>query len=819
MKRQFFIFFFLFYILHYIFLPVDSALADKQLIGQSDHIPWSGYWWPLTKGEIVNGYRGSPRPSPLEKYDLYASGAYPGAASSWELVNKYDPSGELWWGYCNGWANATVLENVDISVSAQDGIFFNIGDKKGLLTLLHSDDMVIIKYCNSPLYFHQYLLEYIGENKIPIVADLDMTGELWSYPIYRYEMSITELSEHDDIQCRILYATDDVEPDFTGTETRYETYYYRLLKDEFGNYTAGQWTGISQAGHPEKVWVPISQGADNPNLDYQTVKDIVATSGDDLDKTEVFAPGHYAIIVSPGETDTVSIDLPATGNLVVKVVLDPQSRQGMTLPQYTMRKGEDILSSGDISDTVESIEIESIPTNNRTYELSITANSGNEYTDFIHLYIDITFNENMYFLQATNNNYWEGIAVCNNQEPANTFYATYLKSGNKYPVATIPLNSYLDLNANITRVLDKSWVPHDYYSEGDTSILRISSQYPMELIGLRGDSRSLFGPPDILTNSDDSSGTLVIPDLTYVFNFSAEASLVLHNQGTSSIDCEIDYYTDSGSLKKEYSWTFPREHMETYPPGKYPDSMDFDGWAVLNVSSGNLQGNVKLLASQLSDEIPFLKPATVLYMPLLAVCEGWNTTLTLFNTSENKADFFLLAANGTDKKELIIMSLDPFEKKEVDVTTVFSDIDDSDFCNSWLKIASYSEIAGFGTYQHNDTARASFQLYTDNDFSTDINLGLSASDTEIWWTGVLLLNTNEAPVSVSISGYAENGNLIKSVTRTINAEENLPITVEQLFPINRLTINSLRIHADLPIGGFALYGNKDINYLSGILIN
>lgn len=820
MNRFHLIIYIIFFQIIGIFVIFDNgAFAETKLVGQSEHIPWSGYWWPLSKGEIVNGYRGSPHPSPLEKYDLYVSGSYPGSASSWELVNRYSPSGELWWGYCNAWANATVLENIDFSVSAEDGIFFNIGDKKGLMTLLHSDDMVIVKYCNTPLYFHQYLIEYIGEHKIPIVSDLDMTGEIWSHPIYRYEMTINELSGYDDVACQIRYAADDVEPDIKGTETRFATYYYRLYKDQGGNYTGGEWVGDSISGHPEMVWVPVSQAAKNPHLDYNIIKEMVVKSDDDVEKKETISPGHHALILYPEDSDTLSFNVPAQSKMVIKLVLDPQSRQGQALPQYELRLGEDPISSGEISNDMVNIKTENNSTDNLTYELVITSDSSNQYSDFIHFYLDITFTENVFFLNATSANYWSGIAICNYHGDTNKFYATYLKTENHYPVATIPLEPSLPANANLSRVLNKSELPYDYYTEGDASILRVSSQYPMEIIGLRGDSNSLFGPPRLKTINAESSVSLVIPDLTYIFGSYNEASLNLFNQGSSEIACDIDYYTVGGDLKKEYNWTFPPEYMETYSPGKYPGDMDFGGWALLSASSNEIQGNVKYLKSGLSDEIPLLEPGTVFYLPLLAVCEGWSTFLTLFNTTENKADIFLLASNGVDKKELVLISLNPYEKKELDINTIFSNIDDTDFCNSWLKIAAFSNIAGFGTYNYKDQARASFKLFNENNFSTDVNLGLAASDEDTWWTGVLVLNTNDAPLVVSISGYDKEGQLVKTVEKSLLAEESVAITVENLFPEKRLTINSLRLHADLPVGGFALYGNKDVNYLSGIFLN
>ena len=151
--------------------------------------PWSGYWWPYTYGGLGTGidYRG--RPAPLEKYNLHMTGSTSGTALDWYLKKHYDPSAPGWYGLCLYWARAACFEQIDILPSSENNIIFRVGEKKGLLTLAHNNDMGESGDASQrPEVFHRWLLTYIKDQKKAFVADLDAGPEVWSYAIYKYVM-------------------------------------------------------------------------------------------------------------------------------------------------------------------------------------------------------------------------------------------------------------------------------------------------------------------------------------------------------------------------------------------------------------------------------------------------------------------------------------------------------------------------------------------------------------------------------------------------------------------------------------------------------
>jgi len=256
----------------------------------ADQIPWSGYWWPRTSGELVMGY--SSEPAPLEKYDAYVTGYFPAAATEYGLEREYNPDALSWEGHCDQWAAAAILEPEPSIPGDLQGILFQVGDKKGLLTLSLDGRLTPMMYGTryeapgqdiNDIYpggidgFHQTLVNYIALQGLPVIMDLDPDVQIWNYPAYRYEMQWYDEGDRRHVTCKLWLAEDDVNPDFVGTQTFTRTYFYWLQLDSSGNPAdaPGGWEGASVEDHPDFVWFPIAAGAGGV-LDADAVADIVA---------------------------------------------------------------------------------------------------------------------------------------------------------------------------------------------------------------------------------------------------------------------------------------------------------------------------------------------------------------------------------------------------------------------------------------------------------------------------------------------------------------------------------------------------------------
>jgi hypothetical protein len=284
-------------------LPEEAIEADQppRAAAELERSAWSGWWWPASPALAPNLYAVN---SPLDKYDRYVAlvtGENPGTRD-WERAELYYP-GSLWAGHCNGFAAAALLEPEPIEPVEVLGITFSVADLKGLLVDYHFGDAAAWSYGESetlnPAEFHRMLIEWIQLTGQGFVLTFDMGGgEVWSYPVYRFESEWTpDVNEPDlwRVKTTVWMADMDVPPNFVGTRPfpgpAGKTFEYTLRGDprQPGD---GEWTGASRGGrfaHPGRIWYPepLVRNSERelvaPGLDYTTLTNILAGSdGSDL---------------------------------------------------------------------------------------------------------------------------------------------------------------------------------------------------------------------------------------------------------------------------------------------------------------------------------------------------------------------------------------------------------------------------------------------------------------------------------------------------------------------------------------------------------
>lgn len=277
--------------------------------------PWSGYWWPLSEGELIFGYDSAEVP-PLQKYDALAYGYYPGPAS-WESYNNklnYDSGAGSWYGLCNGWCAASIMTEEPTRSNTVNGITFKVGDQKGLLTEAWYNTSGDGWYEGDRYYgnagddlqdlYPDHLLwlleQYIHPNGTPIVLDLSADEEVWNYPIYAYSWSRTHVGNNwYDYTLQIEGSDDAVHPDFTGIKKITKSYTFTAYIQN-GSILSGYayWTGNSVQDHPDFAWYPGSQPVlRNSSLNYSTIQTICNSGGQTTPVPRIWANGYSGSIV------------------------------------------------------------------------------------------------------------------------------------------------------------------------------------------------------------------------------------------------------------------------------------------------------------------------------------------------------------------------------------------------------------------------------------------------------------------------------------------------------------------------------------------
>lgn len=70
-------------------LTLPAAAPAQVEEAQTRYVPWSGYWWPLKDGGILQ---------PLQKYDRLTGRK---AAAKEQKIYPAGPEAQGWWGYCH----------------------------------------------------------------------------------------------------------------------------------------------------------------------------------------------------------------------------------------------------------------------------------------------------------------------------------------------------------------------------------------------------------------------------------------------------------------------------------------------------------------------------------------------------------------------------------------------------------------------------------------------------------------------------------------------------------------------------------------------
>jgi Transglutaminase elicitor len=273
------------------------ALADNfSISGGASQAAWSGYWWPMLAGRGFHLYDQAGSFTPLLKYGQ-ATGNF--GALNWEQRYKMttNPAND-WWGHCNGWAASTVLEREPTRAVRAGTIIFSTGDTKGLLAAAHQGDPVDtfagrahkdgadINTDLRALDFHRAVLFYLRDRSESLIFNLSDKPQVWNYPAYSFRMNgvSSRGSSMTQVTTTLVFADDNVLPNFVGTSSFARTFTYWVQGDpqSINGATAAGWSGNSVFAHPQFLWHPAFQRANDPSLneppnplDYNWVKQLL----------------------------------------------------------------------------------------------------------------------------------------------------------------------------------------------------------------------------------------------------------------------------------------------------------------------------------------------------------------------------------------------------------------------------------------------------------------------------------------------------------------------------------------------------------------
>ena len=792
------------------FIFMASTGLALELAAEADNRPWSGWWWPSGKAELVVGYNG--RPSPAEKYDLYATGTRPGEATINGSDKWYVPDAESWEGMCNGWVNASILESGSIIPSSANGVFLSVGDKKGLLTACHYEDEVLLVSClRKPEIFHHYLLKYIGEQGEIIGADLDSTRSFWSYPIYSYNMSIASGDASDYVTCTIKYATDFVDPDYQGTFEHSATYRYRLDKDAEGNYEGGEWlTEDSDDLHPQSVWIPIAINQNKLFIEYAKVKEMADTVDDELEGQDL-VPGHHLLIIYPGEEDSFKIRPQVGENITCRIALDPQSVRGNSA-SYRLQRNHALVATGDLNSELQPLSLNS---DSGSDELQLTLLPGmeNSVGVCVHLYVDIQAQYQSWFYGFPSESYWVGCAATSLNESTGARFWLEIAGDQGLPVGCGQSSGdSLNPEEHWLSVLDNNLTEDYFRGDGKAIGFKLISSTPFQGLLLAGNSNTLRGPPE---SCEITGSKLVIPWLTNAYNMHQIATFHLANANAETVSTKISYFkNDGGTPLRTADVELAPQTTVAYSRGNYPEQGGVNGWAVVESSGAKFSGGVVLGEGyKRLDQLPLLRPGRGWVASHLVVGNGWQTVMGFCNLSSEPLTLSLTAFIDGDSLETpYSLMIDPFAKHEMVVEGALFGLSEEEINRAWIRVDGNQDSAAYLRYRYSDAAGASIPLAADVESSKKRHKLSQLAVSGGWWTGIVLLNSQAEALNLEITALSDKGEELQRLPLELGPYAKFSASVASIFnEVKPEALAQLRLDGAgaSAIKAMAFYGGMD----------
>ena len=783
---------------------------------EATYRPWSGYWWPYTQGGLGTGldYRGSP--APLEKYNLLTTGVTSGEALSAYLDAHYDPDAPGWYGLCAYWARAACYEHMEILPSSENNIIFRVGDKKGLLTIAHNNDIGELADGSVPEEFHFWLLNYIKDQGKAFVADLDPGEEIWSYPIYRYEMETTRTGNVESVRVRVYYADDFVEPDYRGTQVRMAVYTYDLFLDGTGAITGGQWTGSSIADHPARLSFSFDVRTVFPGLDYREVVRIAGSRDDFLERGSEpveIAPGNYNLVLL--DEDVYVIPSIPGDVLSVWIAKEPGSLQDIAA---VVVDGNGVEVQRGIASTGSPLSI-LLTSVAPPYTIRLTQD---DYTD-PNIYVltaDVkrSYNQEVPYIPKASE--WSGFALTNPGSTGVDRVTLTTQDGEGAPIQTVLGPLKLGPGEKRTFLFDD--LPVRLHEFNATNRLTLTADGPVDLLNLIGDGDRFL---TTFVQGNSRGSRLVLPDTAPPLTPGVRMFGGVRNESFEETRVTLRLYSAEGALLQETAAPIAARGWLDLKPGFYPfyNNMPRSGWIEILGTTEQLSG-FQYTSDSSGVETLFALPVgpSRKIVPHVPEPGYWTTRVTLINPNEAENPVKLHAAlAGADGGGDLDVLLAPGEKRVLEIQDKFGKREGEPLYHSIVEITGRYPLVGYFTYSTPDGKDyASYPLLDDSQFRSALSLPHYPGNDGYWWTGVVVCNPSSSPVTVRIEPYDHNGNLMEAYITPVNLDAGAydVFEVASRFGESASGISFLKFRTEGDsgaIGGFYLYGDRGNQILSG----
>lgn len=784
--------------------------------------PWSGYWWPIKQGTLITGKDYKHDPSTFYKYDKVFN--LFGSTLKWELENHYDPEGASWWGHCNGWACASILAPEPSGTFSMNHITFYTGDVKGLLTAYYQSGTGTL-YGNryddenddfsdmNPLLFQEKIQEFIRDNQLPILMDNDPGIEIWTYPIYKYNLEWNDVGNTRHVTATVYYPTDFVTPDFIGSKIRSDVYTYDLTLVN-NEPVDGEWTGDSVDAHPDFLWYPDIVEYHGTNNPYVTLENIqtITNSSYNLNKDDSFENNDqiedsflletnevgrsldkdfFNLSVEPGEEFVLNYKDNSDTNHYNWLNLYDQA--GNKVETYS-KKSDNFINYGYIFLNFSATSFEN-------YFISIVQqiNPSEKFEDNYKFSIELSSKYSI-FPHTINDPYWTTL-----------YLAGYIPAIEESATAKITPSGFDQLSIfdkNVINVSDDLVTPNTFKQ---ISIVNTGTFPEWVKLNSLTDSFRTFsffmsGGEGSMAFLSESTPALdfILPHIPNETEFWWYGLLILNPNRFSSANLQYTIMFNNELAEQKGSITlkgyekkvglfedfFPEIDMSTVSYIKFSSDSPVIASSLYGTLNHKELSYVPVSTSGFTQNQSFYIPCTLLneensWQGAVFINQGENSTSLRFNVTKKD--------NSSVSFDL---PLAPGEKWVGEIKNILPEGTTYDTCQliKGTVLSSNAEIVGFTMFgNHNEGKLTSFPFLT---YNNDYEIIFPFINNNLIKSNLLLINENNFNLSESVIVQALNnqGETIETVYLPLQAYEKSDLDLENIFTSESISnMNSIRV--------------------------
>jgi sugar lactone lactonase YvrE len=340
-----------------------------------------------------------------------------------------------------------------------------------------------------------------------------------------------------------------------------------------------------------------------------------------------------------------------------------------------------------------------------------------------------------------------------------------------------------------------------YLTMGDTNLSRL-------------DAAPLFSKP--LTD-------WIVPDIAKGSGVSVELDITNPDYYQTTYDATR--YDSSGSVAEQVTdqVAYPTNRMSRIVSDMFPKMTDGTTGYVRITTPGNLlctefsQTSTALGALNGIQVSDFAGIKTI-YSPQFVVGYGYETILNVINASSNSADITvtLYNSNGSTVGSPYRTTLAANAQLKDDLATIFKGNSAVSNVTGWLQVqSSQDRVLGSITFT-SPAGKFLTTLQLLGTPSTDFIFPVLAQ-TDVYETGIALLNANPAPATVTLEVWNTNGTMTASTSFDLGAKSQVAEYLNHYLPnMGQMSKGNIRIHSTGSLFGMALIHDQGFNFMTAV---